>query len=290
MFLYYFKEAFSGIFRAKLSSFITFIVLTSAILFSAMTVVLIFYSSKIENRIKENVQIRLFIDKATGAEDYEKLMSQIESTGYTAGLKLISREEAAEQLIAETGTDFRGILGENPLPATIVVKLKGEKIKQQNIEEVVTTFTSIEGIESAEYDYSLSLRLMHFLKSAEKVVLGISFFLVILAVYLTYLTNKLINEAKSEQFNTMKLVGAELSTIKVPLYLRGVILGLLSSFVVSIISLFLYSVRILAGIDFTPGSKEKLFFLLTIFICGILFGGGGSILAARGINYKIRIK
>jgi len=290
MFLYYFKEAFSGIFRAKLSSFITFIVLTAAVLFSAMTVALIFYSAKIENKIKENVQIRLFLDKATSTEDYEKIMSQIENTSYTTELKLITREEAAQQLITETGTDFLGILGENPLPATIVVKLKGEEIKQQNIESVVGTFTTIEGIESAEYDYSLSLRLMHFLKSAEKVILGISFFLVILAVYLTYLTTKLINEAKSEQFNTMKLVGAELSTIKVPLYLRGVMLGILSSCVVSIIALFLYSIRILAGMGYALGNKEKLFFLVTIFICGLLFGGGGSILAARGINYKIRIK
>lgn len=290
MFFYYFKEAFNGIFRAKLSSFITLLILSAAVFFTAVTAGLFFYSAKIENKIKENVTIRLFLDREITDEQVEAIAATVQNLGYSTKVDIVTKEEAAQKLISETGNNFIEILGENPLPATLVVKLKGDAVKTGDFDRIMNYYTEIEGIESADFDYRMSLRLIHYLHSARTIVIGVSLFLVIFAIYFTYLTNRLINETKARQFNTMKLVGANISTIKYPLYLRGFILGLLASVIIGTGIFMVYS--ILPELALTIQIEKRSVYLLmaVVLISGVLYGTGGSIYAARGINYKINLK
>jgi cell division transport system permease protein len=48
------------------------------------------------------------------------------------------------------------------------------------------------------------------------------------AVYLVYATVRMIIHSRMNEFETMKLVGAKLSTIKIPVVLNGLIAGLIS--------------------------------------------------------------
>lgn len=273
-----------------MSSFITLLILSAAVLFTAVTTGLFFYSAKIENRIKENVSIRLFIEKSVSEARTEEIKSAVENLGYSSRVNLISKEEAARKLIDETGNNFVEILGENPLPATIVVKLKGDAVQTGDFDRIVNYYKEIEGIESVDFDYRMSMRLIHYLHSARTIVIAISLFLVFFAVYFTYLTNRLINETKAGQFNTMKLVGADISTIKYPLYLRGFMLGILASAIIGATIILGYTV--LQGLALTIQIEKQSLYLLIIvvLIAGVFYGTGGSILAARGINYKINLK
>jgi cell division transport system permease protein len=54
---------------------------------------------------------------------------------------------------------------------------------------------------------------------------------ILIALYLVYTTVKLIINSKSKEFETMKLVGAKLTTIKIPVLLNGLFAGLLASLV-----------------------------------------------------------
>lgn len=287
---YYFREAITGILRAKFPAFVTVVILATAVFFSAVTAGLYFYSGKIENKIKDNVQLRLFTDNDVEELQYDNIISQVKNTGHVAKVRFISKEEAAQDFIKETGNDFIEILGNNPLPATLVVSVKNEDVSSENLEKLAASLTSISGIESAEYDYDATIRLLYYLQTGKTIVFIVSAFLIILAVYMIYLTNKLIIEAKFEQYNTMKLVGAGLFTIKFPLFLRGAFLGLIAALFIEVIFYGFYTISFNFAIPYSLSYHEFRLLTAVVFISGIIFGAGGSFFAAGSINNKLRLK
>ena len=68
---------------------------------------------------------------------------------------------------------------------------------------------------------------------------------------------KIILHQKMEQYNTMKLVGAKLSTIKVPLLIYGLIVGLIASLICTVLfySLIIALINFLGSI--TSASKNN---------------------------------
>ncbi len=89
-----------------------------------------------------------------------------------------------------------------------------------------------------------------------------------------------------EQYNTMKLVGAKLSTIKVPLLIYGLIVGLAASLICTVL---FYSL-IIALKNYYPTFQFDnyiIFINLSFVILGIILGPIGVGLFAKKLSLKI---
>lgn len=229
MILFQLRETFRLFSRAKLSSFLTFLSTTFAVVLIVISYFLYQSSENLENYFKENISINLFVKDSPEFRNYESMKEKILYTGYFAKAEFISKDEAVEIFIKETGEDFRSILDYNPLPASFNLKLKSEFAEEDSISKILNTLSSFNFTEEVVHRDDLIHQLLTYLRDFRIYILLLTLIILIVSLYLVFSTVKLIINSRSEEFETMKLVGAKLSTIKFPIILNGILIGLLAA-------------------------------------------------------------
>lgn len=286
MLLYYLKETFDSLFKSKLGSLLIVITTAIAIIFATFSVGLIVFSNSINNKLKENIRISLFVDNSLPDSNYSSIVSELKENDYIESHSFVSKDEALKIMKQKTGKDFSTVLEANPLPASYVVKLRTDSVTTQTIEPIIASLENTSGITDVVYDYNLTLKILNYINSSKKIIYGVSIFLVFLSIYLVYSNNRLLLTSRLNQYNTMKLVGAKLRTIKIPIILNGVIMGFFASGICLGSYYFIISfVDKIYNIGFIELDKNYL--IAMVIVLGICLGFLGSFLATLNVSLKI---
>jgi cell division transport system permease protein len=228
MIRFYISESFKSIKRAKLASFITVITLSISIAFIAVSFSLLFLSNRIENSWKNEIKINTFIQDSVSSKQLSKIKNQINEFSEVNAIKYFSKKDAYNKFIKMTGNDFKKILETNPLPRSFAINFKSS-INKEKIENIIAKLKNIDGIEDVIYDYNLTFTLLEYISSMKIIVFVLTIIFTLISFYLLFSTSRLIISQRMHEYSTMKLVGAKLSAIKIPLLLTGMILGLISA-------------------------------------------------------------
>lgn len=286
MILFYLTETFRSIRHSKLASFITIVSLSIAIIATNTSFALLLLSNKIDDELKERVELDVFLNTDVQQNEITKLGNDLRNDKRIQSVEFISKEKAEINFIKETGEDFKSILEANPLPPSYKVKFKSQNVDQVTIENFVKEIEKNKIVDEVIYDYSTVIALINFINSSKYIIFAISFVFVLLAIYLVYSTNKLQLQNKIEKFNTMKLVGAKLITLKIPIYLTGLLFGLLAALIslllivgfIGFVQRFYYNFNFLNYIYFGT---------LIIIFSGLFYGILGSLITSRGVTLKV---
>jgi cell division transport system permease protein len=284
MILYYLKETFNSLFSSKLGSLLIITTTAIAIIFVTFSIGLIVFSSSINNKLKENIRISLFISDTVS--NFKSIEKELSKNIYIESHKLISKTEALNLMRQKTGKDFSSVLEANPLPASYVVKLHSDSVSAESIEPIIKTLESTSGVDDVVYDYTLTLRILNYINSSKKIIYGVSIFLVFLSIYLVYSNNKLLLSSRINQYNAMKLVGAKLRTIKIPILLNGIIMGIIASGIC--LALYYFGINLVSkfySFGFFTFNTNYLFII--VIVLGVFFGFLGSYLATLNVSLKI---
>lgn len=241
MIRFYFSESIKSITRAKLASLIAIISLSISILFIASSFALIFLSNKIENSWKSEIKVNLFINDSVNSNQLSKIKANILEFEEVAAVKYISKQEAYKNFVEMTGEDFSKILEENPLPRSYTISFKNS-INKNKINKIINSLQKINGVDDVIYDYNLTFTILEYINSMRIIIFVFTIIFTLVAFYLLFSTSKLIISERMNQYNIMKLVGAKLSSIKIPLLLTGLIFGVISSSLCILIFNVLYFV------------------------------------------------
>ncbi len=287
MFLYYLKETFNSLFRAKFASLLIILTTTVAILFVTFSIALVAFSNTINKKLKENIKISLFLNDTLTQAQTKKVGEKVFSNLFVNSYKYVSKKEALEKMKKKTGEDFLDVLEKNPLPASFDVKLNPDSVTYQSIESIIKTLKKIKGVDEVVYDYSLTLKVLNYLNKSKQVIYFLGGFLILLSIYLVYSNNRLMLSSRLDQYNTMKLVGAKLSTIKAPILLNGILMGLIAALLC--IGLYFLAINLIAKFyrSFPMGNLNYYFIGITLLL-GILLGFVGSFLSTLKISLKIK--
>ncbi len=287
MFLYYLKETFNSLFRAKFASLLIILTTTVAILFVTFSIALVAFSNTINKKLKENIKISLFLNDTLTQAQTKKVGEKVFSNLFVNSYKYVSKKEALEKMKEKTGEDFLDVLEKNPLPASFDVKLNPDSVTYQSIESIIKTLKKIKGVDEVVYDYSLTLKVLNYLNKSKQVIYFLGGFLILLSIYLVYSNNRLMLSSRLDQYNTMKLVGAKLSTIKAPILLNGILMGLIAALLC--IGLYFLAINLIAKFyrSFPMGNLNYYFIGITLLL-GILLGFVGSFLSTLKISLKIK--
>ncbi|MGK9369511.1 cell division protein FtsX [Melioribacter sp. Ez-97] len=285
MISFYFKEAFKIFKRSPFATIVIVSITTIAVLMCGFSAGMIYFSSKLTDKIKRNIEVSVFVDDYLNDGQLKEIESLLNEMSSISKTRFIDKDEAAEEFIRETGEDFREILSENPLPRSFVVKFNPEKINPRNFEREIDRIRKISGVTDVVYDYDFILKLFNYLGSLQILIYLFSAALVILSVYLVYTNSRLQIEANAQLYRTMKLVGAKLITLKIPIILYGILVGILSSLaalaVVYLSKLLL--TEILNNINFVKFINVIYLFILLL---GISLGLMGSLISSRRLSLQ----
>jgi len=285
MIRFYISESFKSIARAKLSSFITVITLSISITFISLSFALLILSNKIETAWKNDIKVNVFVNDSVSTKQLAKLKIEINKTENVRKVVYFSKEDAYNKFVEMTGNDFDKILEINPLPRSFSVSFTS-KIDKVSILNVISTFKKKKGVDDVIYDYNLTFTILDYVQSMKIVIYLMTFLITLISFYLLFSTSKIIIAQRMVQFNTMKLVGAKLSTIKIPLLLTGIVLG----FIASIICIVLFDISYFVFRTLYPrfGFDGYLYFInLGFILLGILLGPLGMGIFTKKISLTI---
>lgn len=282
-----FKEALKSFKRAKLHSLFSLLSTCIGLYLILFSFMVIEYSEVLERKIKDGFVLSLFLEDSLSQNEISSLKSLLKEKSYCKSIVFISKDEAAEKFIKETGEDFRTVLDYNPLPATINLSLSEEYFSKEKLELISKELREIKGVESVGFQTSVFEKILNLIESLRKYIFGIAGLLFFIAIYLVYSTLKLIIHSKAEEIETMKLVGAKISFIKLPITIFGVFIGFLSGAISSLLILgtnyfldryFFFHINFISPSIYIVGSM----------LLGIMLGVVTSLFAMRNISFRVR--
>jgi len=289
MILFYFQEAFRIFRKSSFATAITITITTIAVVLTTISIFLVFSANKFSDQIKRSIEVNVYLDDSLSVSEISNLENQIRNIPSILSIQFVDKEQAVKNFIKETGQDFRTVLDDNPLPNSFIVKFKPQPLDENNIEDLAGQIRKIKGVTDVIYDYRTVLRILNLLKSFEYVIYFLSITLILLATYLVYSNNKIQMYGNKNHYMTMKLVGAKISTMKIPIILNGIIIGIISS----VICILLFNVisvlltKFLININFNNQIK---FIEIIIFIIGISLGFVGSFISSLKISQLLEEK
>lgn len=281
------KESLRSIKRTKLAFFFSLFSMSIALLLIQFSLLAFFMSSVLEDKIKETFKINIFLeDNYTDAQirDFKKELIQ---KPYTQELIFISKEEAVDKFIKETGDDFRDILDYNPLPASFVLTPRSNYLENKVINEITKELKQNVIVTSIEFQNGFLSEINSQIKNVNQYIIALTIFLVIIAMYLIYSTLRLIIENRKNEIETMKLVGASTFAIKLPIILNGILLGVFAGIITSsIIFILHFIIRGQFDIFVYLNKKDYVYYYYSAFMIGPLLGWFISILTLRRVSLR----
>ncbi len=282
---FYISESFKSISRAKLATAITIITLSITIGFISLSTMLLILSNKMEKSWKSQIKMNVFLNDSVTVKQSNIIEEKLLENKYVKDVKYFSKADAEKKFLEITGEDFKAILDINPLPNSFVVTFN-DLIDENSIDGIIVKFQNIAGVDEVIYDYNLTFTILEFLRSMKFIIFLVTVIFITIAIYLLYSTSKLILHQKMEQYNTMKLVGARLSTIKIPLLIYGLIVGILAALICIILFYFLM-MTIKNYYPVFRFDNYSNFINLGFVILGLILGPIGVGLFAKKLSLKI---
>lgn len=196
--------------------------------------------------LRDRVDVNVYFVTAAAENDILALKTKIESLPEVAEVQYVSREQALENFKTKHENDQITLqaleeLGENPLGA--VLNIKAQEPSQY---EGIANFLSEDNILSSGgqkiidkinyFENRVAIdKLSRVINSAENLGLSVSLALVLVSIVITFNTIRLTIFISREEISVMQLVGASKNYIRGPFVVTGVLVGLISGVLTTIL-------------------------------------------------------
>ncbi len=281
------KEAFRLIGRAKASFILSLISLSISVILITTSIMVLQASDFLQKKITEDISINLFLKDNLSNDQISGLKKDIQSRDYIRSVNYISKDRAAEIFIKETGEDFRELLDYNPLPSSFIITLKENYFRKDSLNNIINSLSAIKGIDDISFKDEYIYKLISILNSLKKYIFVTTIIILFISVYIVYSTVRLIVSSRFEELETMKLVGAKLLMIKMPVILNSIIAGLIAGLIA--IAFFILFISVfddyISMLNFLGASRY--YYLCIIIGLGPLLGLFVSIISLKRLSLKI---
>jgi len=288
MILFYLTEAFRIFRKSFFATIITVFITVTAISLICISYFLYFVSNSLSDDLKKSVEVNIYLDDHLSPGVLQLIQNQLMNQTEVASVEFISKEIALNDLLKETGEDFKKVLDENPLPDSFILKFKPEQLNETTIESFVENYKNIKGVIDVNYDYKTILKLLTVLKSSEKIIYSLSVILGLLAVYIVFSNNRAQISNNKDAYKFMICFGSKISSMKIPVIINGIMIGIISSGICLLLFNILYSLltQVFNNVKFTDG-----FHILNLFIIviGISLGFIGSFVSSFKISKIVEL-
>jgi len=211
------------------TSYLSSVISTALVLFLLGVVGLLLYNAnRLPATLRDQVTVSAILRDSISDQSAMQILAKIELMQFVYKVEFKSKEDAARELRADLGNDFVALLGENPFPATIDIKVQNDFFSANGFEAVKIELEKISGIQEVRYQKSI---IESVVENTRKISILIFIFvglLLFVSVFLINNTIRLVIHSKRFLINTMKLVGANTTFIRTPFLASSVWQGLIS--------------------------------------------------------------
>ncbi len=287
---YSFKLATRSLLHEKWINLLSILTIAAGLLITALTIFSVYNIDIATQKLPDKFSVMLYLKDNISRRDVDNIIDTVRKDSVVEKVKYIPKDEAMRELktvLKNTEYVLDG-LGENPLPDTIEVKLKSEKISPDIVKRFSARLKDTKGINEIEYGEKF-LSSIYSLRVGVKTI-GIVFIIIMSAgmLFVCYSTVKILFYRKHEEIETYKLLGATKTFIRGPFIIEGAVIGFFGGLLSLAGMLSLYYLFILRMSAIFPLFKTILFpvdIAFTLPLAGLLLGISGAVIAIGRIRY-----
>lgn len=235
------------------------------------------YSQQLEKQVRQNIRMQVYLKANVSETQRLEIKNKLLSLDYVSkeednGLTFVSREEAAEKFIAETGEDFKDFLGENPLRDAFLIGIDEKYHSREQMDTIKAEIQKMSGVYQVFYVEGLIEAVN---ENITKVALVLAGLIIVLLVTVALLINNTLRIALFSQrflIRSMQLVGARKWFIQRPFLVRAAGYGLLSGVLASVTIWLLsdYAQREVADLKVLHDQEQFIILLGILLLIGML--------------------
>lgn len=225
------KEGFLGVFRHGGMSFSSASAVTITLIIISLFTIFTANVRRFTQGLEQSVQIAVLVDyEHESAEEEDRIALAIKSIPGVAKVTFSDKENEFQYYIdsfddPEIRQAFEPFRSKNPMHDAFYV----EVADGSTLESVASQIEGIEGISSVNFGGSSATKLISALATVRLVGAAIALALSLLAILLIYNTIKLTIQARADEIQIMRNVGARNGFIRSPFVVEGIIIGALGS-------------------------------------------------------------
>lgn len=255
--------------------------LTAALFLIGLCGMLVIQSKKLVSIIRENIEVRVFLDKSISQAGKDSVLAEIKkqpfvltSSTETASVIFVSKEEAAKEFIEGTKENFATLLEDNPMRDSYRVRVSEEYFEEAKLKKIKDDLETINHVYEVAYQENLADDIN---RNVTKIYIILSSFALILLIIIVLLVNNTIKLAiYSQRFliRSMQLVGATNGFIQRPFLMRGAFQGLIAGIVACALLALLQqgAVKNIEGLAYLQEYDKLIFLGLAVVALGIIVG------------------
>ncbi|HZW39630.1 MAG TPA: permease-like cell division protein FtsX [Ignavibacteriaceae bacterium] len=286
MILFSIKEALKSIKRNKLSFILSLITSTVSLILISASLSIILFSQEFKTKLTDQLVVNVFLKSSINDLEKNNIEKSLNELSCIKSIKFIDKNQALNIFIKETGDDFRKILDYNPLPESYSIKFDENCYDKDSLSAIIKNIKNNEGVDDVVYEANLTNSVITTLNSVRKYVYTITIILLIISIYIVYSTLKIIINSRQEELEIMKLVGAKIHTLKIPILLNALIIGILS--LMFSFGIFYLIERYLVLTALTELIIKNYFiYIAALIIAGPILNISVSIFALKNIKLKL---
>jgi cell division transport system permease protein len=274
---YLIREGFSGIRRMPVASTVTLLTIVAALvlagLFAYTTVNFDSFISSMRQRVELEAFLLPMPDQQTNL-----LKGQILGAPGVDSVHFVSQQDAARIFEQQTGERVTALLDSNPLPASFRIALRPGFNTSKNVAQIVQSVQQLGGVDTVLYRQEYVNEIDQIVSTTRTIGWIGGGIIMLIAIVLTTNTIRLAIFSKRNVVQTLHLVGATMTFIRIPFLLEGILHGIFASaLAIGLLSVFLHFVRM----DLFPLQllNPPLWYYLSIAGLGIALGLFGSMIA-----------
>lgn len=183
-------------------------------------------AQKVKRYLKENIELQIMFRDSAKDADVVKWFNTLQAKAYTRYAKVVSKEDAKKQLAEDWGEGVEDLLGFNPLPVSINLKVHEAWANNDSLQQIEAYVEADPLIREMAYKKEVVKKIDGNIEFISWLLLAIALVFLIISITLINSTVRLTLYSKRFLVKSMQLVGATRSFIRKPFMWQSILTGL----------------------------------------------------------------
>jgi cell division transport system permease protein len=236
------KIALQSLLHERWINLLSMITIAMGLMVMTLVALCIYNVDLFTKRLPEKFSVVAYLKEGIIEADLQNILASLKKNKDVEKVRYISKTEAFQEL-RNTMRDADYILeglNENPLSASIEIRLKREAVTPESVISFVSDIKKMTGVDDVQYGAQF-LSSIHSIKTGVRTV-GFTLTAVMTAgiIFICYSTVKILFYRRKEEIETLKLLGATRGFIRTPFLVEGGIIGIIGACMSLATILFFY--------------------------------------------------
>ena len=285
---YFLRKALGNIWSNPFLSLVTLSTIAISMLILGLFVLIYLNVQGFLHQLGDELQVTAYLKATFSTQQAEVLRNKVADWPEVEDITHVSKEQALARFRSQL-REYAGILKglkDNPLPASLEVKLRPQFGRAGNIEDLSSRLERLPGVAEVHYGRRWVAKLRIFVEVIKLVGITVGGLLLFATIFVISNTIKLTFYSRQEELEIMRLVGATDFFIKTPFIIEGLLHGLggalLAAAGLSLLMLFLLShLDLPLRLALLPDSLPPVQIVTGFLGLGLILGVLGSTVSLR---------